>query len=158
MQDWFELHWKDAVDVSGDVLNVVERHAQEFSPFDVYSQSLRSMFADLVPSANEWERSNSRMFGVLDRYQQEGYSNLLNIGRQHSGALLCDGVGLGKTFIGLMLIERLVLQENKRVVLFAPKAVKDSVWLPELNRHLSHIGGVPGSADFSNLTVFSHTD
>jgi SNF2 family DNA or RNA helicase len=72
--------------------------------------------------------------------------------------LLCDGVGLGKTYVGLMLIERLVLHENKRVVLFAPKSVKDSVWVPELRRHLPHIGGVDGSADFSNLSVFSHTD
>jgi hypothetical protein len=53
-----------------------------------------------------------------------------------------------------MLIERLVLHENKRVVLFAPKAVKDSVWVPELRRHLAHIGGVDGSSDFSNLSVF----
>jgi|GEM_PF-6753367 len=32
------------------------------------------------------------------------------------------------------------------------------VWEPELKRHLAHIGGMGGSADFSNLTVFSHTD
>ncbi|MEI2704087.1 MAG: phospholipase D-like domain-containing protein [Ilumatobacteraceae bacterium] len=59
---------------------------------------------------------------------------------------------------GSLLLERLVLHENKRVVLFAPKSVKDSVWVPELRRHLPHIGGVDGSADFSNLSVFSHTD
>ncbi len=82
----------------------------------------------------------------------------MNIARQHTGAFLCDGVGLGKTYVGLMLIERLVLHERKRVVLFAPKSVKDSVWVPELKRHLPHIGGVDGSADFSNLSVFSHTD
>jgi hypothetical protein len=57
-----------------------------------------------------------------------------------------------------MLLERLVLHENKRVVLFAPKSVKDSVWVPELKKHLPHIGGVDESADFSNLSVFSHTD
>ena len=57
-----------------------------------------------------------------------------------------------------MLIERLVLHENKRVVLFAPKAVKESVWLPGIKRYLPHIGGVDGSTDFSNLSVFSHTD
>ena len=59
------------------------------------------------------------MFGQLDRYQQEAYWSLMKICRQHGGAFLCDGVGLGKTFVGLMLIERLVLHENKRVVLFA---------------------------------------
>ena len=67
---------------------------------------------------------------------------------------LCDGVGLGKTFVGLMLIERLILHDNKRVVLFAPKAAKEAVWEPHLREWLPHIGGVGGGADFSNLGRF----
>jgi superfamily II DNA or RNA helicase len=158
LQAWYEEHWDAAVDITADVLKVVERHAQDFSPFDVYAQALRSMFDELEPTASEWDQHHSRMFPKLDRYQQEAYGALVNIARQHAGALLCDGVGLGKTYVGLMLVERLVLHENKRVVLFAPKSVKDSVWEPELKHHLPHIGGVDGSADFSNLSVFSHTD
>jgi hypothetical protein len=57
-----------------------------------------------------------------------------------------------------MLIERLVLHEGKRVVLFAPKATKEGVWEPHLREWLPHIGGIGGGADFSNLAVFSHTD
>ena len=49
------------------------------------------------------------MFPQLDRYQKEAYWALMKIARQHGGAFLCDGVGLGKTFVGLMLIERLIL-------------------------------------------------
>jgi SNF2 family DNA or RNA helicase len=158
LQEWYEHHWDDAVDVSEDVVKVIQRHAQEFSPFEVYAQALRSMFGELEPTASDWDQHQSRMFPKLDRYQQEAYGAMVGIARQHGGALLCDGVGLGKTFVGLMLLERLVLHENKRVVLFAPKSVKDSVWVPELKRHLAHIGGVGGSADFSNLSVFSHTD
>src|SRR5699024_9475706 len=125
---------------------------------EVYAQALRSLVDTEEPSAAEWDRTESRVFPLLDRYQQEAYHALMDIARQHNGAFLCDGVGLGKTFVGLMLVERLVLRENKRVVLFAPKGVRDSVWVPELRRHLGHIGGIGGSADFSNLTVFSHTD
>jgi len=82
----------------------------------------------------------------------------MKIARQYGGAFLCDGVGLGKTFVGLMLIERLVLHEGKRVVLFAPKGAKEGVWEPHLQEWLPHVGGVAGSGDFSNLAVFSHTD
>ena len=32
------------------------------------------------------------------------------------------------------------------------------MWEPHLRDWLPHIGGVGGSADFSNLTVLSHTD
>lgn len=158
LQEWYEHHWNVAVDISDDVVKVIQRHAQDFSPFEVYAQALRSMFGELEPTASDWDQHHSKMFPKLDRYQQEAYWSMVNIARQHGGTLLCDGVGLGKTYVGLLLLERLVLHENKRVVLFAPKSVKDSVWVPELKKHLPHIGGVDGSADFSNLSVFSHTD
>lgn len=158
LQEWYDRHWNDAVDVSADAVKVIQRHAREFTPFEVYAQALRSMFGELEPTASEWDQHRSRMFPKLDRYQQEAYWAMVNIARQHGGAFLCDGVGLGKTYVGLTLLERLVLYENKRVVLFAPKSVKESVWVPELKRHLPHIGGLDGSADFSNLSVFSHTD
>src|SRR6266699_3404674 len=109
-------------------------------------------------TAGEWEETRSKMFPKIDRYQQEAYWALMKISRQHGGAFLCDGVGLGKTFVGLMLIERLILHENKRVVLFAPKATKEAVWQPLLHRWLPHIGGTDGGGDFSNLAIFSHTD
>ena len=47
----------------------------------------------------------SKMYPILDYYQQEGFHELVSIADQYHGAFMCDGVGLGKTFIGLMLIE-----------------------------------------------------
>ena len=74
------------------------------------------------------------MYPVLDQYQKEGYHALLKIAAQHGGAFLCDGVGLGKTFVGLMLIERLVMFDRKRVVLIVPKAARHPVWERDLRR------------------------
>lgn len=154
LQEWYERHWEDAEDISTSVLRILERHTAAYTPFDVYARGLHEMFAKVEPSANDWEQHASALFNVLDHYQKEAYWALVDIARQHGGALLCDGVGLGKTFVGLMLIERLVRYEKKNVVLFAPKAAKESVWLPELRRHLPDLSGV----DFSNLTVLAHTD
>jgi superfamily II DNA or RNA helicase len=158
LQEWYEEHWDDAEDVSAEILKTIERHTQEYLPFDVYTKALHEFFRGHEMTAGEWEETRSKMFSKLDRYQKEAYWALMKIARQHAGAFLCDGVGLGKTFVGLMLIERLILHENKRVVLFAPKAAKEAVWEPHLRDWLPHIGGVSGGADFSNLAVFSHTD
>lgn len=158
LQEWYETHWEEAVDVTPDVLRTIERHTAAYTPFEVYARALHELFANTEPTASEWELHESKMFRVLDRYQQEAYWALLNIAKQFGGAFLCDGVGLGKTFVGLMLIERLVLREKQNVVLFAPKATKDAVWIPELKKYLAHVGGFGGSVDFSNLTVFAHTD
>ena len=158
LQEWFETHWNEAREVTEAVIETISRHAHLYSPFDVYAKSLQQFFRGHDLTATEWDETRSRMFRDLDRYQKEAYWALMKIARQHGGAFLCDGVGLGKTFVGLMLIERLILHEGKRVVLFAPKATKEGVWEPHLRQWLPHIGGVGGGADFSNLAVFSHTD
>ncbi|MCH7945927.1 MAG: helicase, partial [Armatimonadetes bacterium] len=155
LQEWFEHHWKDATNVTEDVVKLISRHTHAYIPFDIYSKALHEFFRGHEITASEWEETYSKMFSQLDRYQKEAYWALMKIARQHGGAFLCDGVGLGKTFVGLMLIERLILHEGKRVVLFAPKGTKEGVWEPHLRDWLPHIGG---GADFSNLAVFSHTD
>ena len=158
LQEWFETHWNEAAEVTDAVIETIARHTHRYTPFDVYAKALQEYFRGHELTATEWDENRSKMFPRIDRYQQEAYRALMKIARQHGGAFLCDGVGLGKTFVGLMLIERLVLHEGKRVVLFAPKATKEGVWEPHLREWLPHIGGVGGHADFSNLAVFSHTD
>jgi hypothetical protein len=158
LQAWFDQHWSEAKDVTPDLLHVITRHTVQHTPFEVYAKALHEFFRGHELTAGEWDETQSKMFPALDLYQKEAYGSLMKIARQFGGAFLCDGVGLGKTFVGLMLIERLVLHENKRVLLFAPKGAKESVWEPHLRDRLPHIGGIGGGADFSNLAVFSHTD
>ncbi len=157
LQTWYEKHWDVSVDVTPDVLKTIERHTATHPPFDVYAKSLQTLVATQDPSSEHWEQHESKVFRKLDRYQQEGYGSLMKIATQHEGALLCDGVGLGKTFVGLMVIERLI-NEGKRVVLFAPRAVREAVWDTELQNHLGHIGSFGAVSGFNNLRVFNHTD
>jgi SNF2 family DNA or RNA helicase len=82
-------------------------------------------------TVGEWEQNASRIYGILDQYQKEGYQALMKIAAQYRGAFLCDGVGLGKTFIGLMLIDRLVDHERKKVALVVPRAARIPVWEKE---------------------------
>jgi hypothetical protein len=153
LQAWFERHWEDAEDVSAEVLKVIERHTRPYLPFEVYAKALQEYFRNHEVTAGEWERSQSVMFPILDQYQRDGYGSLLKIAGRHGGAFLCDGVGLGKTFVGLMLIERLVVLERKKVVLVVPKSGREPVWETNLRQFLPHLFG-----DFSNLVVVNHTD
>lgn len=158
LQEWFEAQWQEGEDVSPEVLKTLERQTREYFPYYIYGKALQEFFRTHELTAAEWERKHSRLFGKLSKYQQDGYSALIQIAGQYGGAFLCDGVGLGKTFIGLMLIERLIKLDGKRVVLFAPKAAVEGVWKPHIEQYLHHIGGVSGSEDFSQLSVFAHTD
>lgn len=152
LQNWFEEHWKKAEEISEDILKVMERHVREYSPFEVYAKSLQEFFRGHELTVGEWEKNKSRVFPVLDQYQKEGYQALIKIANQYNGAFLCDGVGLGKTLIGLMVIERLIY-ERKRILLLVPKAARGPVWDKHLRRYLPHLKG-----DYSNLAIYNHTD
>ena len=157
LQEWFERHWKDAEEITPEILKVIERHIREYTPFEVYAKALQEYFRTYEMTPSAWEQTESKMYPILDQYQKEGYQALVKIARQYGGAFICDGVGLGKTFVGLMLIERLVMHERKRVALFVPKATRADVWERDIRRYLSHVGGIRGG-DFSNLVIFNHTD
>ena len=153
LQEWYEEHWEEAEDVSADILRTIERHTRDYKPFDVYARSMQLYFAGHEETATEWEKNNSRIYPTLARYQRDGYGALLRRAAKYGGAFLCDGVGLGKTFIGLMLIERFVQFENKNVALFVPKSAKAPVWERELRNRLPDV-----FKGFSRLKIFSHTD
>lgn len=153
LQEWYDEHWDDAEDVSSDIIEVLEKHIREYTPFEVYARSLQSYFEHKEASSLDWEQSESVMFPILDRYQQDGYSALIDKADQFGGAFLCDGVGLGKTFVGLMLIEWFVKREGKNVALFVPKSAKEAVWENELRKRLPDI-----FKGYSRLKIFSHTD
>ena len=128
LQQWYEAHWNDAEDVSDELLKVIERQTRSYLPFEVYAKSLQAYFNNYEETAGDWERNQSRMYPVLDQYQRDGYGAMLKIGGKFNGAFLCDGVGLGKTFVGLMLIERLVIRLTARELGFArtsPRIAKE---------------------------------
>ena len=153
LQEWYEHHWKEAEDVTEELLRVIERHTREYTPFEVYAKAMQEFFKGHAMTATEWERNVSRIYPILAPYQREGYHGLLKRAKRHNGAFLCDGVGLGKTFIGLMLIERLVIHDRKNVALFVPKSARKPVWEAKLKRYLPRLFG-----KFNNLEIFNHTD
>jgi len=154
LQEWYERHWSEAEDVTPEMLRIIERHTRDYLPFEVYARSLHEFLRGHELTVGEWELTQSRMYPVLDMYQKQGYGALMRIARQLGGAFLCDGVGLGKTFVGLMAIERLIMHERKRVVLLVPKAARKDVWDINIEKYLPHLKG----RTYSNLAVFNHTD
>jgi phosphatidylserine/phosphatidylglycerophosphate/cardiolipin synthase-like enzyme len=122
LQEWYEQHWDAAEDVTPDILRVIERHTREYTPFEVYAKALRELHRRQELTDQQWLDKESRVYPILDQYQKDGFHKLLEIAGRHGGAFLCDGVGLGKTFVGLMLLEYLIEHKRKRIALFVPQA------------------------------------
>lgn len=154
LQEWYEEHWEIAEDVTPEILRVIERHIREFTPFEVYARSLHELFGQQELSDRDWLEHHSRIWPILDQYQKDGFRKLIKIADAHGGAFLCDGVGLGKTFVGLMLIEYLIEKKRKRVALFVPKVGLEAVWKRALKDRLEYLA----AGVYTNLALFSHTD
>ena len=153
LQAWYERHWEESEDITPDILRTLERHTQPRTPFEVWFKALDEFFRGQALTPDLWDQHESKLFPVLDKYQQDAYKNLIAIAKDYSGALLCDGVGLGKTFVGLMLLERMVVREGKRVVLFAPKAAREDVWERVIPHYLPDL-----NSGFVNFILLNHTD
>ena len=54
MQEWYERHWNDAEEITTEILQLIERHTFEYSPFDVYAKALQEYFRGHEMSAGEW--------------------------------------------------------------------------------------------------------
>lgn len=154
LQEWYEEHWQSAEDVTAEILQVIERQTRDYTPFDVYAKALHELYRRQEISDQDWLNHHSRVYRELDQYQKDAFHRLLQIANRRGGAFLCDGVGLGKTFVGLMLLEYLIEKKRKRVVLFVPKSGRAPVWEPVIHRYLPQLAG----GLFSSLAVFNHTD
>lgn len=70
LQEWFEIHWQDAREVTDAVIAIISRHTRLYTPFDVYTRALHEFFRGHELTANEWDETRSKMFKVLDRYRE----------------------------------------------------------------------------------------
>lgn len=155
LQQWYEECWNESEEVKETILKVIEPHLKEYQPFDVYAKALYEFFLGKEMPTTSWEENESIIFPLLDDLNRAGYKQALKIASEWDGALICDGVGFGKTYIGLMLIERF-LHERKRVALIVPKSTRKSVWEKRLTEYL---GYKPAGRGFSKqIIILNHTD
>lgn len=153
LQDWFEEYWEVSTDITEALLKAIENRCKEFSPYDVYLRSMYELFKSREGTVSDWEQHKSKIYPILSQYQKDGYNNLINIAEKYSGAFLCDGVGLGKTFEGMMVIERYVMKERKNVVLIVPAAARISVWETTIKQYMPEI-----LEGFYPFKIINHTD
>jgi superfamily II DNA or RNA helicase len=153
LQEWYDQHWHEATPVNDELLSVLEHNAREFTPFEVYAKALHALTANVDATDRSWEQSESVIYPMLAPYQREGFHALIELSRRWNGGFLTDGVGLGKTFVGLMLTEYYAVRHRKNVLIMATKTGQDAVWNPELKEKLPELFG-----QFSNVIVRAHTD
>jgi len=153
LQAWYDQHWQDSVAIEAELLKVLEHNVRAFTPFEIWMKSLQTLTQSVDTPDREWEKSESRIYPTLAPYQQEAFHGLLSMAQAWKGGFLTDGVGLGKTFVGLMLTEYFAVRKHKNVLILATKTAENAVWRKELHERLPFLDG-----EFTNVRIMAHTD
>jgi len=157
LQEWYNTHWEvahplDPRDLKVRIIDAIKRHLAPVDPFHIYLRSLDEHFKTQELTPDAWDKNQSEVFEKLSGYQKDAYRNLFKIASKFRLGFLCDGVGIGKTFVGLMLMERYARLEKKNVLLMAPKSAKETMWDIEIAEHLK------ATSLFDRIHSIAHTD
>lgn len=113
---WFDLLWNEAQDFKADLRDLLFPHVGLLDPREVYLLALMELLgveddqpAGPTPDAVE-----------LTAFQRDGFHRALEIIKQHHGVIYADGVGTGKTEIGLALIEEYTRRRGTHALVVAP--------------------------------------
>ncbi len=153
LDQWFEERWGEAVkdDVTLDVLKEIRRQIDLYDPYVIYLKALFEWGSKL--EADGALEESTPLMQQLDPHQIQGYKQALNIIEKQHGVMICDGVGLGKSFIGLALMEY-YCRQGKRILLIAPKNILTSSWEGYVGLFLAEYGKEWGRIHQMSMTDF----
>lgn len=127
VETWFDSLWDEAVPF--DLAAIYEELLSEVPPYLVYLKVLWHLYhAEL----EEEERETGRI--PITTFQKHGVWRARKILAKYGGAMVADGVGLGKTYTAGEII-RDYRERRQRVLLVCPASLRDTTWERFLNDH-----------------------
>ncbi len=153
LETWFEERWEEAAQdvVTEDVRAEIRRQIDLYEPYVLYLKALHAWGAE--QQNDGLPDGRTRLQDALDPHQEQGYLRALSILKREHGVMVCDGVGLGKSFIALALMERFC-REGRNVLLIAPKNIMTSSWAGYLETYLARYRQPFGSIHEVAMTEF----
>jgi superfamily II DNA or RNA helicase len=137
-QSWFTRFWNhSSVDLDYKAKLIAELDRSKFGsrPYTPHQILMRALYTLFQPKEDPVLGQASTL--ELANFQQEGFERALQLLERHRGVIVADAVGLGKTYVGLRLIDHVLTQNKKpgylpRAVVVSPAQVRNLVWEPKL--------------------------
>ncbi len=131
---WFDDRWSEAVDFKEELRDLLFPVVDLLEPRDVYLRTLLELYdpaADAAAAAEMGQRGGL----PLAPFQQDGLDRARAILAEHHGVVYADGVGTGKTEIGLSLIADYALGRGQHALVVAPAQLAER-WRERIDQHL----------------------
>jgi len=129
---WFDELWEEAQPF--DLAAIYQQRYEEYPPYLIYLRVLWELYGRELE-----EEQGLEPFIHLTTFQSDGLWRARRILGEFNGVLFADGVGLGKTFVAGELIREAVQDRRQRVLLIAPAALRDGMWMRFTDEHQIHV-------------------
>jgi len=132
IREWFERFWTRSEDFKDDLVGLLSDFTIKYSPFDIYMKALYEYFKDKFQMEVSVD-GPSPIF--LADFQRDGYLVAKDILEAYNGVLLADSVGLGKTYLGLKLLDDYAYHLRQKTLIICPAQLRDVLWTKKLEEH-----------------------
>ncbi|MEZ0362640.1 helicase-related protein [Mycobacterium sp. pUA109] len=122
---WFDRMWADANPYKDQLRDLLFPSPPVVTPEDIYLRTLLELYGDELFETSSPPPRESHV--VLASFQRDGYERARAILERHHGVVYADGVGTGKTEVGLALIEEYALRQGRHALVIAPAQLR-SMW------------------------------
>lgn len=118
---WFEELWAQATDFKAQLRDLLFPAIPEYMPQTIFLRMLLEYYGDDLPA----EVSPAEV-STLARFQRDGFERAMAIASDHGGVIYADGVGMGKTFIGLEFLQEFSGRRGLYSLIVSPAQLRES--------------------------------
>ena len=118
---WFETLWAEAVPFEDALSELLFPVHGQVDPADVYLRTLLELHR---PPEEDRARGTQPSGLELADFQRDGYERARAIAQEHGGVVFADGVGTGKTEIGLAFVEERIKESGVFALVVCPAQLK----------------------------------
>jgi superfamily II DNA or RNA helicase len=123
---WFDHLWDASAPYTDELRGLLFPPPPPVTPEDVYLRALLELYGEeLFDAPPAPAPSESHL--SLAAFQRDGYTRARAILERHHGVIYADGVGTGKTEVGLALIEEYALRQGRHALVVCPAQLR-SMW------------------------------
>jgi superfamily II DNA or RNA helicase len=132
--EWFDELWAEAQDFKPDLLDLLYPPVEQYDPQTIFRRALIELYGD----AAEAEALDQIPLGgvPLARFQEEGYRRARRILEAFGGVIYADGVGTGKTSIGLRFVQEYAKERGLYTLIVSPAQLRETHWETAIQQNL----------------------
>ncbi len=134
LADWYERQWDQARDFKQELIDLLDASkfgGKEYRPYDVYLKALFEYFrADLDAAGG----APADLYALdLAEFQADAVARARRILAKYDGVMICDSVGLGKTWIGLQMLLDYAYHRRHHALIVCPASLR-AMWEARLHQ------------------------